>query len=38
MDRIGMLVIGLFLAAWARWKPLRREELAATDDTGPRTH
>jgi hypothetical protein len=35
---IGMLLIGLIFAAWARWKPLRREELAATDDTGPPTH
>lgn len=35
---IGMLLIGLIFAAWARWKLLRREELAATDDTGPPAH
>lgn len=31
---IVMLLIGLFFAAWARRKPLRREDLLATDDPG----
>jgi hypothetical protein len=31
---LGMLLIGLFFAAWARWKPLRHEDLVVTDDPG----
>lgn len=29
---IGMILLGLVFLAWRLWKPLRREDLVATDD------